>query len=62
MIRMPARWGDRQAARVSCPMIWSRALIVKIRFSLEAHHRLAETWVTPCKTASRVPLRSGQGM
>ena len=43
-------------------MIRPRALIVKIRFSLEGHHRFSENWVTPCNTASRVPLRSGQGM
>ena len=45
-----------------CAMIWSRALIVKIRFSFGEHHSVNRTWITPCKTASRVPLRSGQGM
>ena len=45
-------------------MIWCRALIIKeeFQFSLEEHHRFAESWITPCKTASRVPLRCGRGM
>ena len=59
----PATAASTPPAAVKCAMIWPRTSIVKIRFSLEEHHRFSEIWITPCKTASRVPLRAiGRGV
>ena len=48
-IGRPERCAQLPRAADQCAMIWPRALIVKIRFSLEGHHRFSENWITPCK-------------